>query len=74
MTLEEKIKKQIEKLTKDRIALDAEIKGANQFLNNAIQEMNGLNRAIAELNGLLKEDVKPDPDQKVLTNQITTKE
>jgi hypothetical protein len=59
--MKEKIKNQVEKLTKDRIALDAEIQGARQFLNIAVPEMNGLNRAIDELNNLLKEDEKPEP-------------
>lgn len=53
------IENRLKELKTRRAQLDGELKNANDFIQHAIPEMNGLNGAIAELEGVLNDALQP---------------
>ena len=53
------IEQKIKELKQLRAQLDGEIKGAEQFLQQAVPEITGLHRAITEMEQLLKDADAP---------------
>jgi len=62
--MKEAIEKRVQELKQRRAQLDGEMKNAQNFLNQATAEINGLSGAIIELESLLKSSEEAVEDKK----------